>query len=383
MNRPTPEQTTDQPRSFITAPRWYRENYARRFITNLLLSNVGAGLLSAGWQWYDAGAIGSVKDVLSPAGIAVAFFISLAIELHKLQQQNTINWKRHLTQDRTQIQELLKNADVVLRIDIKPLDHEHISVIQTLLSCLDDRVKSLYALDASLPAHWWSNSMLGYLAIQSKWASADPSRSIHRIFVLSRSELDSTHGRKIIGLHTLMGFRTYIVLNSIFEQLYEAYNELDVEAPPRKEFVIWDNVDSFPSKTNLPKKLKSKEIYGYQSFWLTSTPHEERETGDSIDITDITGERLNEGSDETRWSEIEIKFEFITRKFKRRTAAYVRFMDFLISQAVRCNDEDDIRKLRADSPKILEIPSDCDEGVSPMDINTIHRMVDQYIKLYG
>lgn len=283
-------------------------------------------------------------------------------------------WEKHLKQDRDQLKEIFGNAQIVLKIDIEEFNSDHIRVIQDILEGLHNNknVKAIYAIDASHPAQWWTNSMLGYLAIQSRWTSLSKDRKVHRFFILNRGELSSLSGKKIIQMHTLLGFETYIILEPIFDRLFKRFLEENHFNIQKKECLIWENPLSNPSRTSLPQKFVDDDIYGYQSFWLTDTAYGKRMTEKQLDIN----------GNEVDISKYEIKFEFITKKHKDRAEAYYKFVLFLINAASLCTDGDDVVNKSDEINLIIHIPP-VRKLVSvgtfrSVDIEIVSEIIDKY-----
>ena len=143
---------------------------------------------------------------------------------------------------------------------------------------------SLYAVDATSPHRWWSESMLGYLAVQAEWKAQDSppfhQRQLSRLFVWTPADLRSPLGIKLILLHRLFGFHTYVMLKTHFEAVRKTLwtdtqfdnlrsKEGMSEHFGLKEFVIWEGYSGAVDN-------KSR---GYRSYWnLLEADHPERET---------------------------------------------------------------------------------------------------------
>jgi len=77
-------------------------------------------------------------------------------------------------------------------------------------------VEYIYAIDATPPKEWWSETLLGYLAILAHWKAQDSPpfhyRQLSRLFGWNPADLLSQLGVKLIVLHRLFGFETYVVV---------------------------------------------------------------------------------------------------------------------------------------------------------------------------
>jgi hypothetical protein len=150
-------------------------------------------------------------------------------------------------------------------------------------------VANLYAVDSTSPYRWWSESMLGYLAVLAEWKAQDcppfHQRQLSRLFVWTPADLRSPLGRRLIHLHRLFGFDTYIVLKPDFESI-------------RKRLLIGQEFATLMSKVGMSEHFGLKEFVvwegcppdvenshrGYRSYWsLLEADHPERETYTDFD----------------------------------------------------------------------------------------------------
>lgn len=200
-----------------------------------------------------------------------------------IQAQNTQSWREHLDIDIEQWKDFIRYKEIVFNVDMtESYDAIHIKNLQERLLIAfpsnghHEGESHIYAIDATSPRKWWSNSMLGYLAVQADWKAKDVppqyKRSVARIFVMHPLDIRNPLGKKMIILHQLFGFDTYVVIEKPFQKLF---NELKSISPFKeekgfgiKEFLAWDGCSDQLATANL----------GYRSFWNISTPEEKRET---------------------------------------------------------------------------------------------------------
>ena len=165
-------------------------------------------------------------------------------------------------------QELSNKIDskkLVLHPGMEEYDCEHLRVLEGILfpiQFIDGKKTAsqssprnkLLVVDATDPNGWWTNDMLGYLALQSRWASESPHREVKRIFVWGKEWLMSTPGIKLIILHNILGCKTIICPPSEF---YKAEKRNDY----KREFVVWDDDTALGASSRI-----GDGIYGYESY---------------------------------------------------------------------------------------------------------------------
>jgi hypothetical protein len=138
--------------------------------------------------------------------------------------------------------------------------------------------------------------MLGYLAVQAEWKAQDSppfhQRQLSRVFVWTPADLRSPLGVKLIHLHRLFGFNTYIVLKTDFEHIRKSLldnhkfaslmsKEGMIHHFGLKEFVVWEGCSTTVENSNR----------GYRSYWnLLEADHPERETHADCDGETAVGQ---------------------------------------------------------------------------------------------
>jgi hypothetical protein len=218
----------------------------------------------------------------------------LADDWGKLRAQTSARWD--------ELNNTMKKKDIVFRIDMSdPYDKKHIDDMRKRLErafgganqsqackcpntslCKGQKVgnqanimstiANLYAVDATSPHRWWSESMLGYLAVQAKWKAEDcppfHRRQLSRVFVWSPADLESPLGIKLVILHRLFGFNTYVIRRDDYQEirngLWPRQEFVTMRSQPEmenhfglKEFVVWDGFSA---------EVATRDR-GYRSHW--------------------------------------------------------------------------------------------------------------------
>lgn len=308
-------------------------------------------------------------------------------KLDEFTNKNERLWNLHKDGDDTIIRKLDK-AEIVFKTDIKPFTNEHIKAIQEIFESLAIKkyFKDIFILDDTSPSIWWSESMLGYLAVQGAWSnhcSMDHVHNgkVHRIFIFSQGELESTMGKKIIQYHSLLGLETYVVLEEVFNSIWEEYifgHELynqKLEYSPgnmlyrhKKEFVVWELKDehdpliAYYAEVSKPEEVSNKDICGYQSFWPIDMPYEDRLKNGTI-LFDIKNTPINNLSSDNDYPN---KFEFITKKYENIAVMHLLFAKHLVSNSIDCYDKQDVVNNSETENMVLHIsPFRKDETLQP------------------
>ncbi len=140
---------------------------------------------------------------------------------------------------------------------------EHIRHFQQIIDKCKPYSNEIIALDATNEIQWWNNSMIGYLALQSKLRL----QRVLRVFVWPRERIISEKGRKLIVFHHFLGFDTYILTPESYDSLLNKFsNEENEAATFDSEFILFGG-----DMSNV--KLRYR---GYKSFWQVSATEEER-----------------------------------------------------------------------------------------------------------
>lgn len=266
---------------------------------------------------------------------------------------------------------ILNKAKIVFETGINEYDDTHLLALQRILNATNsknDKSISIFAIDNSNPRTWWSDTMTGYLALLSKWKSFNESknRSVNRIFVCQKNELLSPIFVKTISLHSLMGFKTYIIVDYMYKKVIEDLRKKNAGIEyPEKEVFLWGEVEEekktikpFEISFKLDKLGNSKtwnSVKCYQSFWNIGSDHNYRESishkskieRQSVDIENFYKSKINS-------SRIDIWFEFIAkekkgvdkeRKWNELPLAYITIIQELISKMKCCKDINDVKNI--------------------------------------
>jgi len=254
--------------------------------------------------------------------VTINIIIIIAKEIDRTQTQATENLSKKL--DR-----IINNASITFEAGIKEFSDKHLLAVYRILAQLKtqetDNV-NIYAIDNSEPRTWWSETMIGYLALLSKHK---PESNVHRIFVCQKNELLSPIFAKTIGLHSLMGFKTYVIEYEKYNKILKPFEEkLKMETPKysiEKEVFIWTKKDSqrstelgesFPISFQLDELNGAKkwtDVKCYQSFWKINSEYNYRTkltNEDTIeDLENYYGNKINSKN-------IKVWFEFISNEKK-------------------------------------------------------------------
>ncbi len=178
----------------------------------------------------------------------------------------------------SKVEDEIYKKNLVFYPAMEAFDTNHTCVLEDMLSINHDSSLSsshaggpqdiLLCLDSTDPSQWWSNNMIGYLAIQSRWASLGNVRKVCRIFVWDKKELQSRAGSKLLALHRILGCTT-IVCPSKY------YNSIVKTKKNKREFLIWDEDDAIGIK-NSQLGSSAVQYYGYESFWYIADGEQER-----------------------------------------------------------------------------------------------------------
>jgi len=167
---------------------------------------------------------------------------------------------------------LIKSRDLVLHPEIDYFESKHLAIAEEIIFPQNGGGPSecLFALDSTPPSEWWTNNMLGYLALQARWSSESPERTVSRFFVWSTCQFTSLVGMKIIQLHRLFGFETYIISQHCWDRIAR---RLNINKKFFHECLVWDNGNAKPSKV----EEMSPTTYGYKSYWRLKDGQFERD----------------------------------------------------------------------------------------------------------
>jgi len=207
---------------------------------------------------------------------AIAFVITvfsafLMVTKHITTTENRILKETIERQDRT-----LKQSKIVFEAGISEFKDDDLLIFHRILAELKKIGKniSIFAIDNTDPRTWWTDNMIGYLALLSQH---HPESAIHRIFVCQMNDLKSPVFAKLIGLHSLMGFRTYVIEYNKYKDVVKKFKRK--HAPNydmQREVFIWreeTNGSKGVSVSNVfgidccVDNLKWSNVKCFQSYW--------------------------------------------------------------------------------------------------------------------
>lgn len=290
------------------------------------------------------------------------------------------------------VDKYLNKAKIVFESGINEFDDNHLLALQRILCDLNIKESNLiakdnqatlniYAIDNSDPRTWWSDTMTGYLALLSNWKSLDNKknrRTVHRIFVCQKNELLSPVFVKTISLHSLMGFKTYVITHLMYKKLFDdiCSNNLQMTFK-EKEVLIWtksvkngDKIIETPLDVSFKlDKLGHSKVWDYvkcyQSFWEIGSDYNERNNF----INKTTSKVIhNFYGHEICSSNIDIWFEFIAKekaddkripdkklKWEELPISYILLIQELIKKMECCKDANEVKHINAELPFGIEI----------------------------
>ncbi|MEO5361037.1 MAG: hypothetical protein H7843_11420 [Nitrospirota bacterium] len=283
-----------------------------------------------------------------------------------------------------QLNYILDKSRIVFHVDIEPFDYRHIKIVRDIMDRMQEKeaINSFYAIDHTSPNQWWTNSMLGYLACQARWTARNKDNKVHRIFVLTKGEMSSPIGKKIIQLHHLMGFETYIMLDIYYEKYVDDYDNKE-KIDLKREFFTWNDSTTTNKIEFLINYTNKCNLYGYRSYWDIMSTNEERKN--MVTATTITGRNIQLDNNTTKMELLKgyickapqnnksngNNYEEIIIKY---VDFYLRFIKRLINDAAVCEQVDAVEGIRCGSD-IVHLPAE-----SSIDIETISNIIDKYIE---
>jgi hypothetical protein len=165
---------------------------------------------------------------------------------------------------------LINTRELVLHPEIDYFDPIHLGIAEQVIFPEHGGPKThILALDSTSPSEWWTNDMLGYLALQARWMMQQTGRNVSRFFVWNTCQFQSTAGMKIIQLHRLFGFKTYIISQQCWDRIAKKYKAGKLN----HECFVWDDDSAQPCKVD----MLSPHTYGYKSFWTLKDGETERD----------------------------------------------------------------------------------------------------------
>jgi len=283
----------------------------------------------------------------------------------------------------------LNKSKIVFESGINEFDDKHLLAFNRILDELQKEKQkeeqkeeneknefNIYAIDNSDPRTWWSDTMIGYLALLSK---IKPESNVHRIFICQKNELLSPIFAKTIGLHSLMGFKTYVIVYDKYIEILKTIDSVkkinekdkndkyDIE----KEVFIWtknvrsENETTFnvgtPFEINfdldeLHHSKKWSNVKCYQSFWNVDSDYNFRQDLHEKDISlkNYYGSKINS-------NDIKIWFEFIAKEKEsvgsnpgknkewiELPLKYLALIDALLKKMICCKEANELPDMNGD-----------------------------------
>lgn len=240
----------------------------------------------------------------------------------ELIKQIEINQEKQLVELYKKVDYTLSRSNIVFETGINEFNDEHLLAFYRILDALKtEKEINIYAIDNSDPRTWWSDTMIGYLALLSNMVDKD---KVHRIFVCRKNELLSPVFAKTIGLHSLMGFKTYIIEYDKYNDILKTINRTTSYDTSKiydigREVVLWTRgvngaEEIFPIDFNLDKLQHSKRwtnVKCFQSFWTIDSEYNFRTVlqnkNESKELSNYYGKTRNSKT-------IDIWFEFIAKE---------------------------------------------------------------------
>ncbi|EKE05555.1 MAG: hypothetical protein ACD_19C00219G0004 [uncultured bacterium] len=290
------------------------------------------------------------------------------------------------------VDKYLNKAKIVFESGINEFDDNHLLALQRILCELNVKESNLiakdnqatlniYAIDNSDPRTWWSDTMTGYLALLANWKSLDNKenrRAVHRIFVCQKNELLSPVFVKTISLHSLMGFKTYIITHQMYKRLFdEICSNNPRMAFKEKEVLIWTQsvknggkIIETPLEVSFKlDKLGHSKVWDYvkcyQSFWEIGSDYNERSNFINKTASKVI---YNFYGHEICSSNIDIWFEFIAKEkaddkripdkkllWEELPISYIILIQELIKKMECCKDANEVKHINAELPFGIEI----------------------------
>ncbi len=243
---------------------------------------------SKGWsgiEWGDALAMDDLQFVSTAVCFGVGIVLAYSSE-HRQEQKRLFNRLQAYDNGRSL---------VFVAPDKGAYDDDHvIDLVNRLRQFSPSTPKHdrLIAIDASPPIEWWSKSMLSYLAVQASWAAGhlvghadNKPKSVARIFLMDKSTMRGSLASRLIQLHVLLGFDTYVMRIDLFHDFFQAHKgEYGIEhgeyIQGPFEFSIWHN----PSTG-----IADLANQGYYSYWSTTLPYDRRNEDLPIAVLQANG----------------------------------------------------------------------------------------------
>lgn len=288
--------------SCCISKRWFWEKFVLAaggiFLLQFILS-----LLGKGWSgvWADRSRIGEQAILSIVVGFLFALFeyvkrsildevkskvegmeVPLKKDIekivtsldNKLEEYKTVfdDTSKEVKDNLSESKTLLSRADIVV-YPIKTcqeLDEHLVDIAQKIFlrkSGILDEFLPIYAIDWNSPYYWIQNDVLAYLATQASWRAHGNKREVYRFFVWDPWDIETKLGEKMINVHLLLGFHTYLTTRKKALALLspEQCRDILFWGDPQKSKAVQEE------KLGLTKGFMSKTRFGVEKEIATSS----------------------------------------------------------------------------------------------------------------
>jgi uncharacterized membrane protein len=336
-----------------------------------------------------AGNLDRSFDAAKQSDIAFIFsllFVIISIIL-VFSKKGDEDYKEVLNTINDKIDRHFSKTKIVFESGINEFDDTHILALSNILDAINkvnENVDThIFAIDNTDPRAWWSDTMTGYLALLSKWQtnSVDSKkRHVSRIFVCKKSELLSPVFSKTVSLHSLMGFKTYVITLEGYDKIYKDLFKTKLGLSPfNKELFLWMKTDGVENKSPIPFNIELNldghktfhDVRCYQSYWEVDGEYNVRN-----DEFVKTRNYKNYYEESVDISKMKVLFEFVAKEaklphnsakelnHKELPNAYKELVDKLIEKTICCKDRREVNQVDKNNFWGIEIKTslckDCD-----------------------
>lgn len=301
----------------------------------------------------------------------------------------------------------LSRSTIAFENAIQKFDYDHLIALENLLKALNStEVNEVFSIDNSEPLTWWSETMIGYLAVLANWKSLDTEkkrRAVGRVFVCPPHELVRPVLAKTLALHKLMGFETIVYSQDIFNSIFtELKNEtIDWVASP-KEVLVWRTPKDNPDRNHIEVTLQSvkgdemgnskpyewQHVNCYQSFWDIDSEYAVRNQNERK--TAHEWENYYHGHTPITSVTIKVWFEFVGY-LTRATEEQMHYWRTLpkqywtlietLRESASCTDESQVREKTVGEDFGLTITTADEDEISKA-LSAYYRNSNQRTRLY-
>jgi hypothetical protein len=268
------------------------------------------------------------RAITEPLAAIIAFILSICTAIYQFSKEHNKEQEELIKKLDEKVDAVLNRSKIVFESGINEFDDRHLLALYRVLNKLENEQKpikghmqpkiiNIYAIDNSDPRTWWSDTMIGYLALLSKYR---PGINVHRIFVCQKNELLSPIFVKTVGLHSLMGMKTYVIEYDQYKKVLDSlgYKKYNI----KKEVFIWTQGEQNPKNLGDPfeidfksDELKCSHIKCYQSFWdIDSEYHVRQNLQDGNKNCDSLKTYYGRVIEPEHVKKIKIWFEFIGKE---------------------------------------------------------------------